>query len=312
MVIVDNKFAPVKEPPTPEPNIAALAINTFVNNKFADIVPALIIFAPSKEPPEPDPNIPTLALIILAVIIPVAVILPTTVPVVIPTNTLAFVKNKLVFSITLDVYNLFQVLDVILSVRMVLDVAVPEDTVPVRILLVTLMFCNIIVFARIILAVIVSADIKLAPAIVPPTPVPIDSVFALNILVVIVPVAITFANPEMVPPAPVPIDMVFALNILVVTVFVTVIFAIPVMVPPAPDPTDNIFATNELAVTIPVAVIFPTTAPVVIPTNTLVFVKYKLEPSATFDVVKYGRTATTVAVEFATELILPLASIVIF
>ena len=98
-----------------------------------------------------------------------------------------------------------------------------------------------------------------------------------------------------------------AFIILAVIVPVAVRFAIPVMAPPSPAPTDNIFALKILAVTIPVAVIFPTTVPVVIPTNTLVLVKYKLDVSLTSAVVKFKAAAV---VAFA--LILPFASIIIF
>ena len=65
-------------------------------------------FAPVKDPPNPEPNIAVFVTKVFDVIAPVAVILPTTVPVVIPTNTLALVKNRLVFSITFEEYRFTQ------------------------------------------------------------------------------------------------------------------------------------------------------------------------------------------------------------
>ena len=77
--------------------------------------------------------------------------------------------------------------------------------------------------------------------------------------------------------------------------------------PPTPDPTFILFAAIVSAVILPVAVILPTTVPVVMPTNTLVLVKYKLDVSLTSAVVRFK-----VAPDDAFALILPLASIVIF
>jgi hypothetical protein len=77
--------------------------------------------------------------------------------------------------------------------------------------------------------------------------------------------------------------------------------------PPTPEPTFILFAARMSAVIVPVAAMFPTTVPVVIPTRTLVLVKYKLLVSLTSAVVKFNDAAEVV---FA--LILPLASMVIF
>ena len=58
------------------------------------------------DPPAPEPTFILFAASISAVILPVVDILPTTVPVVIPTRTRAFVKYWLVPSITFEVVNI--------------------------------------------------------------------------------------------------------------------------------------------------------------------------------------------------------------
>ena len=83
----------------------------------------------------------------------------------------------------------------------------------------------------------------------------------------------------------------FAVIVPVATKTFVSIFETPVIVPPVPEPRNIAFAVILFAVTFSVTVILPCTVPVVIPTNTLAFVKYKLVNSVTLAVVNLGLTA---------------------